>query len=192
VGTKGACGVGREKSAAVLFAGYLAMFRAASSVFVGDVPPGGVACANKASHAVVPVEFTHDARILASVYIFVTGIAAPVGAPVPGEDPCVMSVRLFTLAKAFASPSAFVELVPICPADPKNGANAQTDATVVTSSMFTKEIEDRPPQGPVAAISAIAGLFEPSPGSPPVATRYVAVFGCGHVYSLEVIEKFPF
>jgi len=147
------------------------MFRAASSVLAGSGPPGGLAAENSALHAREPDEFTQAAKIFASELIFATGIEAPVGGAAPGAAPVERSTRLLTFANAFNSPCALAALVPTCASRPMNGASAQTEATVVTSLITIDGMELRASQGPRAAINAIAGLSDPVPGLPPVATR---------------------
>jgi hypothetical protein len=94
---------------------------------------------------------------------------------------------------ALASAAASVVPDPMLLYELINGASDQTAATVVTSVIETNVEGPRLPQGPSAAISAIAVLFVPglSPGLPPFAVMYTSVDADGQVYA-PVMSKFPF
>jgi hypothetical protein len=121
-------------------------------------------------------ELIHGARISDSVLILLCGIV-----PVPLDVfaracPVTMFARIGTWAKAFARPAAFVLVAPTWVASIMNGLKAQTEATVVTSSIaMYGYVETKELHVPRAVIMAKAGLSAPlaSPGFPPSARIYI-------------------
>ena len=80
---------------------------------------------------------------------------------------------LVAVVNALVSPSTFVELVATEPEALRKGPSADTAATVDSSLRMMSVLLVRLPQGPSAAISAMAELFTVpgSPGLPPYASR---------------------
>ena len=96
------------------------------------------------------------------------------GNPVPGETPAAGSARFAAVANALASPFAFVEDAPTTPPWAINCDKAQTEATVVTSSIVNCVVVlvDSWLQTPIAVASPIPEFAGPEPTCPPRATRY--------------------
>jgi hypothetical protein len=162
------------------------MLIAAVAVSVGCVPvvvPSAVALVNNIVHAdPVPFEFTHAARIFASVLISACGTVPFPAGVVAGATPVEIVSRFVAFANAFAIPvsASVVPELPTCVASVANPAIAYAAATVDTSFTTMYEIGDVPerkfpPVGqlPSAAINPAAAFAPvPSPGSPPSAYKY--------------------
>jgi hypothetical protein len=177
-GANGGVGKTTLNSADTLAAGLCAILIAAVAVSVAVVPvdPLDVASANSVEHAVDvgPVEFTHAARMFASVFTVVCGTVPVPDGVVASAAPVEIPARFVAFAKAFAIPvcaSAVPEL-DTCVASVANPANAYAAAIVDTSSANTNgvAVAKFPVLGQVpSAASSPAAEFIPAPGLPPSA-----------------------
>jgi hypothetical protein len=107
-GRNGGCTEAKPYSAAALLVGLFAMSSSAVAMFVGAVPPGGVASTNRlpqmeSSPATPPALFTHAEMTSESVLISVVGTVDPEGTEVPGDDPLAMLANSAASVKALAN-----------------------------------------------------------------------------------------
>jgi hypothetical protein len=138
----------------------------------GAIPPGGVAAAKSAAHAVVPSEAAQPWSALARVLSFAVSTACLLLRV--ASEPVVTSASNAALRKALANPAALVELAPTFAAAVMKGASAQAAAAVVSSLTTRVELPEAScEQLPTAAIRSRAELSVPPdrPGLPPLATR---------------------
>ena len=145
------------------------MLSAASSVLVG-VTPADVA-APKSDEQDVPAVLTQELSAFASVFSLRIGKVTEAGTAVPGAVPLLVLTRSFAVWKALTRLATFVQLEPTLPPLVINGANAQTDAVVVSSLTMYVPAELILPQLPRAVISQSDELAEPALGEPPFESK---------------------
>ena len=127
----------RGEAVATFAPGALAMFIAASSVFVGAVPLAGVAAAKSCEHVVLEAlfEITQALSTFDRVLIRVVGALPVEGNDAPGAFPVAGFTRLSAVSAAKPMPLVFVAVAPICAPLAMKGAMAAAVAMVVASSM---------------------------------------------------------